>query len=94
MAQSTLLAAGHTAATSTDLVVAAGAFATIGVFSAAVGRLAQDGIFTVMQDTPGVDNNVTTLDNTRRSVVLIGPGTFRVTRTAYTGTDFGVFGET
>lgn len=93
MAQSTILAAGTTAATSTDVVVAVGDVATVGLFSASADRVPIDCIFNVMQKTPGADNLVTTLDNTLRSVVLVGPGTFRVTRPAYTGTAFGVFLE-
>lgn len=95
MAQSTILAAAKTAATSTDVAVAAGVTVTIGIFSATYDRCPHDAIFTVYQDTPGADNVVTTLTDERRSVVLSGPGTFRVGRVAYSvGTAFGVFSET
>lgn len=93
MAQSTILAAGNTAATSTDIVVAAGAFVWVGIFSAANATLPVEVDFTVFQDTPGADNTVVLLDNNYRAIQLIGPGTFRVGRPAYTGTAFGVFLE-
>ena len=93
MAQTTLLAAGTTSATSSDFTVAAGDVATVGLFAATTARLPIDCIFNVMQDTPGADNHVVALDDTTRSVVVVGPGTFRVTRPAYTGTAFGVFLE-
>ena len=94
MAQSTILAAAKTAATSTDVTVGSGSTVTIGLFSSAYDRVPAGAIFTVYQDTPGADNVVTTLTDERRSVVLSGPGTFRVGRVAYsTGTAFGVFSE-
>lgn len=94
MAQSTILAAGNTDATSTDVVVAAGAFVWVGIFSAVADALPVQVNFAVLQDTPGADNTLTLLNTNTRSVRLIGPGTFRVARTAYTGTAFGVFLET
>lgn len=94
MTQTTILAAASTLATSTDVVVTPGTFTTIGIFSAAEGRLPVDAMITVYQDSPGVDNIVQTLNNERRSIVLIGPGTYRVIRQAYTGTAFGAYSET
>lgn len=93
MTQSTILAAGNTAATSTDVVVAAGAFVVIGIFSAASDSLTIPTVFSVFQDTPGADNVIALLNNNYRSLSLVGPGTFRVGRPAYTGTAFGVFLE-
>lgn len=93
MAQTTILAAANTAGTSSDIVVAAGAVVTVGIFSAAAGALPADVAMQVMQDTPGADNHAATLNNSRRTAVLTGPGTFRVRRPAYTGTAFGVFTE-
>lgn len=94
MAQSTILAAAITAATSTDVVVAAGAQVTIGIFSAAAEDLPLGVIFEVMQDTPGADNVAARLHQGNRAEVLSGPGTFRVKRYAYVGPAFGVFIET
>lgn len=92
MAQSTILAAGTTAATSTDVVVAAGASVTVGLFAATELTLQAGAVLTVMIDTPGADNIVQVLDNTQRQVQLFGPGTFRVKRPV-TPAAFGVFLE-
>lgn len=93
MTQSTVLAAGITAATSTDIVVAAGSTVTVGLFSAAAAAVPAGLVMGIDLDTPGADNTIGSLDSTRRQVVLAGPGTFRVKRPAYTGTAFGVFVE-
>lgn len=93
MAQATVLAADVTAAVSTDIVVAAGAVVTVGLFSASAGRLPEGTVLAVEQDTPGADSVVDYLHNHKRTAVLSGPGTFRVRRPAYTGTAFGVFTE-
>ncbi|SDO72673.1 hypothetical protein SAMN04487957_110138 [Halomonas shengliensis] len=94
MAQATVLAAGTTAATSTDIVVAAGESVTVGIFSAAAAPVPAGAGFTVAQDTPGADNIVARLGQQQRATVLAGPGTYRVSRQAYTGEAFGVFTET
>ena len=94
MAQSTVLAAGVTAATSSDIVVAAGSAVTVGIFSAAAELAPAWLVFVIDQVTPGAINSIGTLDGTRRQVVLAGPGTFRVRRPAYPTTAFGVFIET
>lgn len=92
MTQTTVLAAGNTEATSTDIVVAAGAQVTVGLFSAS-GVLPYGVRFIVYQDTPGGDQFVARLEENARTTVLSGPGTYRVKRPAYTGTAFGVFTE-
>lgn len=93
MTQSTILAAGVTSATSTDVVVAAGASVSIGIFAGA-GLVLPFGLtFSVMMDTPGADNVIDQLSNTHKQVQVFGPGTFRVVRPAYTGDAFGVFLE-
>lgn len=94
MAQSTILSAGNADATSTDVVVAAGASVWVGIFSAVADALPAQNNFLVQQDTPGADNTLHLLNTNARSVRLFGPGTFRVVRTAYLGTAFGVFLET
>lgn len=93
MAQSTILAAGNTAATSTDVVVASGATVVIGIFSASADTVPADVRFSVFRDTPGADNTMILLNNNCRAVTITGPGTYRVGRPAYTGTAFGVFLE-
>lgn len=92
MAQATILAAGTTAAASTDIVVAAGALVTVGIFAAAtVLEKGQRAI--VYLDTPGADVQVAELNMDKPSTVISGPGTFRVRRPALTGTGIGVFTE-
>lgn len=94
MAQATVLAPGNTAATSTDIVVAAGEAVTVSLFAATVGRLPIGVQFLVAQATPGADNLIERIDNASPATVLAAPGTYRVTRPAYTGHAFGVFTET
>jgi len=93
MAQSTILAAGNTAASSTDVVVAAGDTVTVGIFAAAGGSLPASVAFRVEIDTPGTNAFVNKLTQTNRVTVIAGPCTARVRRPAYTGTAFGVFLE-
>lgn len=93
MAQSTILAAGNTAATSTDIVIAKGDSVIVGIFAAADAGLSGSVQFRVTQKTPGADNSVAVLTNHSRATVLSGPGTFRVIRPAYAGSEFGVFLE-
>lgn len=92
MAQTTILAVGLAAATSTDIVGAAGAAVTVGIFTDSVLTTAYGAIFTVMQDTPGLDNELAML-SPGKSIQLTGPGTFRVKRTVSTGKPYGVFLE-
>ncbi|MDI5890604.1 hypothetical protein [Halomonas rhizosphaerae] len=94
MAQAEVLAPGNTGATSTDIVVAAGESVTVGLFAATAGRLPAGVQFLVAQDTPGADNTIARLSATELSTVLAAPGTYRVTRPAYSGDAFGVFTET
>lgn len=88
-----VLAADVTAGVSSDILVAAGAVVTVGIFSAAAGKLPEGMVFAVEQVTPGASNVADYLHNHKRTAVLSGPGTFRVRRPAYTGTAFGVFTE-
>jgi hypothetical protein len=93
MTQSTILAAGVTQATSTDVVVAAGAHVTVGIFGTVSTYLPSDVAFNLMIDTPDGDNVADHLSGGKTQVHLVGPGTFRVVRPAYTGSAFGVFLE-
>lgn len=89
MAQNTVLAEGSTRATSTDVVVAAGGTATIGIFATAgVPKNAKAVLYV---DSPGADNIVEVFDVSNRQRVIAGPGTFRVERLDGT---LGVFTET
>lgn len=81
MAQSTILAAGITATTSTDVVLAAGEVAVVGMFSAdPAAKLPAS--FTVQMKTPAADNVVASLTAAAPQVQVNGPGTFRVKRPA------------
>ena len=94
MAQSTILAAATTAATSTDVVVATGVHVHVGVFGAATTSLPYAYRMQVMMDTPNGDLVYDKLSSKQPVVKLVGPGTFRVVRAAYAGPAFGVFLET
>jgi hypothetical protein len=94
MAQNTVLAAGITSATSTDIVVAAGEVVKVGIFAASAVGLPQQARFNVLEDTPGGDNVIAQLSDENRSVLISAPGTYRVSRRAYAGTAFGVYTET
>lgn len=94
MAQSTILSANTTTAVSSDVVVEAGSVVTVGLFSSVSSNVPNGAKFNVLIDTPGSDTVIAALDNAQRVVVLTGPGTYRVSRRAYSGAAFGVFLET
>lgn len=97
MAQNTVLAAGLTDASSSDIVVAAGAAVTAGLFVAS-GELPANVSMAVMLDSPGADITVANLTTTAPAIVLAGPGTFRIVRTVSrllgATTGVGAFTET
>jgi hypothetical protein len=93
MPQSVILAVGVTAATSTDLIVAAGAVVTVGIYTASAESTALGAVFKVMIDTPSIDQEVGSLTLITPTVQLAGPGTFRVTRSLSAGKAYGVFAE-
>lgn len=93
MAQTTILAAGSTAATSSDVPVAAGSVASIGIFSAA--GIPRGVELAVMMDTPSLDAQIGKLTAEDPAIVLSGPGTFRVVRSALADSvSVGVYSET
>lgn len=85
---------GKGEATSTNVVLAAGAKAHVGLFGDAGSLLPAGVTFAVLQATPGADNLYRQLDASQRSVVIEGPGTFRVKRPALAGDAFGAFADT
>lgn len=89
MAQTTILASGTTAATSSDITVAAGAVVCAAIFSTNPGASLSGRGFSVMHVTPGAPNLIGNMDETRRSILLYGPGTFRIVRQPL-DTAFGV----
>lgn len=93
MTQTTILTVGVTAGMSSNITIAAGEVATIGIFCDSLSDLPLGVVFAVLQDTPGADNVVSGLHQANRTVVLSGPGTFRVSRPNYSGPKFGVFLE-
>ena len=93
MAQTTILAAGTTAATSTDVVVAAGGSVTIGLFVATGVFNISGSIATIFIDSPGADVPVASLSTDSPTTVIAGPGTFRVVRSAVSQA-IGIYSET
>jgi hypothetical protein len=80
MAQTTLLAAGQTAATSSNLTLAAGVSAIIGLFTdAPSGDFPTKYTFWLQSTTPSVDRKLSDLSKLPPQVI-VGPGTFRVVR--------------
>jgi len=99
MPQSSILAPGITLATSTDIVIAQGAVVTIGLYTDSSSSGSRTSVFTILQDTPGLDRAIGvlssgTLSQAEGSLQIVGPGTFRVQRSASDGRPFGVFIET
>lgn len=92
MAQTTILAAGTTAATSTDVAVAAGASVTVGIFTASASGIPGNTGVTVYIDTPGNDVVAAELTGNKPTAVISGPGTFRAVR-GVVGTSLGVYTE-
>lgn len=78
MAQTTILAAGTDAATSSNIEVAAGAQKTVGIFSAT--SIPPSIELFVRMVTPGSDNQVARLSNASQTTMLVGPGTYKVVR--------------
>lgn len=81
---------GLNAGTSTDVVVAAGSTAVIGVFAA--GPLPAEALARVYIDSPGADVQMDQLGNARPVITISGPGTYRVYREP--GHKFGAWSET
>lgn len=92
MTQATILAAGVDNSTSTDVVVAAGAVATIGIF-AATGSVVPGMRAVVFVDTPGADNRLIDLDHITKETQVAGPATYRATR-VNASSAFGIWSET
>jgi len=90
MAQTQILAAGTTAATSTDVTLAAGAIANLSAFTSS-SQWAAGQILGVYIDTNGDDALVGTLTRDNPRFVAQGPGVYRVRRPAApTGSGIGV----
>ena len=92
MAQSTILAAGTTAAVSSNISVAAGTSIIVGIFVDS-GNIPNGVQLNLVMDTPGQDVSIAKLTTSTPAVLLTGPGTFRVIRAAIT-TAVGSFTDT
>lgn len=94
MAQNTVLAVGVTAATSTDVVVAAGATVSIGIFTDSASGLPGNHSVTVFMDTPSQDIPMFQLNGKEPVKSISSPGTYRARRGLGLTTNVGVFTET
>lgn len=92
MTQTIILAAGLTAASSADVIVAQGEQVTVGIYSTTANAALKER-FEIQQLTPGAANVVGYMGNDARATVLSGPGTFRVIRPALASLAFGAFKE-
>jgi hypothetical protein len=92
MAQTTILAAATAAGTSTDVVIAAGATVTLGVFTATDSVPGNEGA-AVYADTPGSDLVIAELTGSHPVLQFVGPCTLRVKK-GETSAAIGVFSET
>lgn len=81
MAMTTILAAGTTNATSSDVVVAVGSTVNIGMFRTS-GTIPGSYQMQLVMVTPGVDLLIATLDANNPATQVGGPGTYRVIRNA------------
>lgn len=89
MAQTTVLAAGTTAATSSDITVASGATIKVGIDCA--GAIGPNDTLMVFEDTPLSERPLVQLNSSNPSVVL-SEGTYRVKRPVTTAS-IAVFTE-
>lgn len=92
MAQAEILAPGSSTATSTDVVLAAGATANLTAYVTPT-ELWKDTQLTVYIDTVGTDVKYGVLSGPQPYLRVFGPGTFRVVRTLG-GSNVGVTAET
>lgn len=94
MAQSTILAAAQTAATSSTVTVASGNVISLGIFADSL--IPPNVVLYVKQDTPGTSNNVIAkLSHNFRAITISSPGVYTVTRPNISsgGVNVGVYLE-
>jgi len=93
MPQTTILAAGQSAANSTDIVVPQYTAFTVALFSAS--SIPSSFSFTVYQKTPSASVKIATLSTEVPSLSLTSPGTFFVARPDISsgGVNVGIFTE-
>lgn len=91
MAQNTILAVGTSSTTSTDVVLAAGSTACIGMF-VTTGTIDDKAEGRIYVDTPGADNLIYKLTVNDPFRVIGGPCTLRAVR--QDGFTYGFYSET
>lgn len=90
MTQSTILASGTASGTSSDVTIAAGSSANVGIFVSS-GALPDNLQAKVLMDSPGSsDVQIGMLTSASPALSITGPGVFRVERIA-TSQAFGVY---
>lgn len=98
MAQTVRLTLRTTGGTSDDIVVAAGASVMIGIYTDGSAGL-PDVECTVIADTPGTPDRITTLNRTLQRAKFDGPATYNVvvpavqTRNGVAASNIGVWSE-
>jgi hypothetical protein len=78
MAQSTILALGQTRTTSTDVIIAAGATVTVGMYTDTV--LPREAKSIIYISTPSKQNILGILDLATPQRAVVGPATIRIER--------------
>lgn len=91
MAAVSILEPGNIEATSSAILVPAGALVVVGIYSLTSDQVPTGVHFEIVQLTPGAPNLVGRLYQGDRTKALLGPGTFRVNRPDFKGPVFGVF---
>lgn len=82
MARTQILAAGTTAATSTDITLTTGAHANISIFTASNSQIPDAARLELRIGTNGADALDVVLSRTKQTHHLIGPGIWRLYRPA------------
>ena len=87
MAQNTILAAGTNAAISNEFSLPIGKSITVGAFVES-GNIPSSVFLNILLDTPGEYVSIGKLTQQNPAFILIGPGTFKVSRSNIA--DFGI----
>lgn len=89
--ETSVLAPGVTAATSTVITVPAGETWVVGIYATTSQSLPADVSFQIVIATPGARQPVEALSNSKRQTAIVGPADYYVDRPAYSGVSFGVY---
>ena len=88
-----LNAPATTAVTSADIVVAAGAVVSVGIYSASAADAPTSHSFIIWRKTPGAANFIGVLNGEVEDRQLYGPATYFVTRPELTGAAYGIYSD-